>query len=230
MKKIMIFAAAAVLAASMMTPVVSHAENMPEVTASESATTLHGWQNVNGKTYFYSREGKMLLGWRRISSSIYYFSKDGVMRTGKTTIDGKEYNFGSDGKLLRDYNITVNEKKLKTGGTPYYYSSTLMVPLKDISEALGYKYSVDGDGKITVDDVYIQKAELTVGSDRVAFISYLTAIDLSRDIKLDAPVAEKDGIVYVPLEFFSEFLNDVYCTGRDIGVSPSMCYIDDPVM
>lgn len=229
MKRITSLALAAVLSASaiLSVPTASYAEtSYPTNSAADSAETLRGWQTKDGKTYFYSREGKMRTGWRKISSSVYYFGKDGVMRTGTVKINGRTYNFGEDGKLIRNYTITVNGNKIKTAAKPYRLGETLMVPLKDISEALGYMYSVDENGVITVDDDYIQKAEFTPGSDQVKFTGHLSVIDTSRDITLDRPTTEKDGIIYVPLNLFVEFLNDAVCTGRNISVSPSMCYID----
>lgn len=229
MKKIASLALAAVLSTSAMlaVPAVSHAEiSRPESSAADSAETLRGWQTRDGRTYFYSRDGKMRRGWRQISSSIYYFGKDGVMRTGTVKINGRTFDFGEDGKLIRSYTIIVNENRLNTSAKPYYSGKTLMVPLKDISEALGYLYSIDDNGVITVSDDYIQKAEFTPGSDQVKFAGLLSFIDLSRDVTMDKPTAEKDGIVYVPLDLFDEFLNDTYCAGRKISISPSMCYID----
>lgn len=229
MKKVTSLALAAIISASaiLAVPAVSHAEiPRSESSSAESTEQLCGWQTRDGKTYFYSRDGKMRRGWRQISSSVYYFGTDGIMRTGTVNIDGRTYDFGEDGKLVRSYTIIVNGNKLNTSAKPYYSGTSLMVPLKDISEALGYIYSVDKNGIITVSDDYIQKAEFSIGSDQVKFTGLLSVIDLSREIMLNQPTAEKGGLVYVPLDLFREFLNDAECTGRKITVSPSMCYID----
>ena len=128
------------------------------------------------------------------------------------------------------YTITVNGQKLNTDNLPYQpYGSgdTVMLPLRMVSEALGYK--VDWDARtnaVTVDDEYIQKAVLTEGSAEVEFIGRLTVIDMSRKVENTAEMVIYDGCTYVPAEFFKEFLNDVVIDGTSVSVSPSMCEID----
>lgn len=228
MKKITSLALAAVLSAStLLTVPANAAEASAEVSAADSAETLRGWQTIDGNTYYYNRSGVKLTGWYRIKGSTYYFGKDGVMRTGRVRIGKRTYNFGKDGKLIRRYTMIVNGSKLSTKAKPYYSGKVLMVPLEDTALALGYLYSADKDGTITVDDDYIQKAEITVGSDQVKFTGLLSVIDLSRDITMDSAAEEKNGTVYVPLNFWEEFFNDVSCNADNvITISPSMCYID----
>ena len=128
------------------------------------------------------------------------------------------------------YTITVNGQELNTDNLPYQpYGSgdTVMLPLRMVSEALGYK--VDWDARtnaVTVDDEYIQKAVLTEGSAEAEFIGRLTVIDMSRKVENAAETVIYDGCTYVPAEFFKEFLNDVVIDGTSVSVSPSMCEID----
>lgn len=215
----------ALLSACTIISVPAYADS-PAVSDSISApAALRGWQHINGKTYYYSANGKMRTGWRKIGGSIYYFGKDGVMRTGKVKVGSKTFDFGEDGRLIRDYTVTVNGSKIACAN-PYYSENALMVPLKEIAAALGYLYSTDENGAITIDDNYIQSAKLTVGSKDVEFDGRLKVIDLSRTIAMEAAAEEKGGCIFVPLSFFAEFFNDAECTGRDISISPSMCYID----
>ena len=110
---------------------------------------------------------------------------------------------------------------------PYYEGDTLMVPLRKISEALGYRVDWDAEtGAITVDDEYIQKATLFGGTASVVFHGHLQVIDMSREIENAAVSVIHDGVTFVPLEFFQEFFNDVTVTGTEITVAPSMNQLD----
>ena len=107
---------------------------------------------------------------------------------------------------------------------PYREGDVLMVPLRLIAEALGYQVGWDArTGAITVDDNYIQKATLYNGTAKVVFDSHLKAIDMSRTINNAVPTVIHSGYTYVPLEFFTEFLNDVGEEDGVIHITPSMC-------
>lgn len=198
----------------------------------EVSPRLKGWQESDGKTYYYNKSGKRCTGWKKIDGSTYFFSrKGGFMRTGRVKISGKVYTFAPDGKLVSGYSMTVSGNKLDSSNIPYYSGKTLMVPLGEISTALGYKYSYDkAAGKAIVDDDYIQSAEFTVGSDEVKFTGKLQVIDLSREINLVKKAVDRNGCVYVPLELFEEFFNDVSADGGNVTVSPSMCYVDGEIV
>lgn len=222
-------AAAAILSASAIISMPAAVSAMSaDAYTSEARSNSNGWQEIDGKTYYFNKNGTRCTGWKTIDGSTYFFSrKGGFMRTGRAKINGKVYTFAPDGKLVSSYSITVNGNKLNTEALPYYSGNTLMVPLKDISTALGYKYSYDkASGKVIVDDDYIQSAEFTIGTDKVEFTGKLKVIDLSRSINLVKKTVDKKGCVYVPLELFDEFLNDTAADGGNVSVSPSMCYVD----
>lgn len=129
------------------------------------------------------------------------------------------------------YTITVNDKELDLGSlpeAPYKEGNTVMVPLRLISEALGYEVGWDTQtGAITVDDHYIQKAILKDGTAAVKFEGELKIIDMSREVENSVKTTVHDGCTYVPLEFFGEFLNDTVVEGEKITVAPSKCEIND---
>lgn len=122
--------------------------------------------------------------------------------------------------------IGLEKKELPLDGLsrqPYREGDVLMVPLRRIAEALGYRVSWDGKtGAITVDDDYIQKATLYNGTTEVVFDSHLKIIDMSRTVDSAVPVMIHDGCTYVPLDFFTEFFNDVSEENGVIFVAPSM--------
>lgn len=122
--------------------------------------------------------------------------------------------------------VGLDKKELSLDGLPrqpYREGDALMVPLRRIAEALGYQVGWDGKtGAITVDDDYIQKATLYNGTTEVVFESHLKVIDMSRTIDNAVPTAIHDGCTYVPLDFFTEFFNDVSEKNGVIFVAPSM--------
>ena len=124
------------------------------------------------------------------------------------------------------YTLIVNGKTLDMDGlpcAPYYENGVLMVPLRLISEALGYRVGWDeATGEITVDDDYIQAAALYEGTAEVSFTGHLKVINMTYDWTNDAPTVIHDGYTYVPLSFFERFFNDATVDGMLISVAPSM--------
>lgn len=123
--------------------------------------------------------------------------------------------------------IVVGEQPLDLSGlpcAPYKDGGTVMVPLRRISEALGYQAGWDPKtGAITIEDEYIQKATLHDGTATVVFEGKLKIINMSREIENAVKTVIHNGSTYVPLEFFQEFLNDTAIEGTTITIAPSMC-------
>lgn len=117
--------------------------------------------------------------------------------------------------------IGVDETVLVDAPSPYYEKKTLMVPLRSVSEALGYQVTWQA-GLITVDDDYTQKAVLRCESNEVGIIGKLKVIDLSRQITMAEAVSVDRGKAFVPLEFFREFFNETNIAGQQIFIAPQM--------
>lgn len=140
---------------------------------------------------------------------------------GNTTEEGATFTIqvGLDKKELSLENLPCH---------PYRAGDVLMVPLRLIAEALGYQVSWDSQtGAITVDDDYIQKATLYDGTTAVVFDCYLQVIDISRTIDTAVPTVIHDGYTYVPLDFFTEFFNDVSEEDGVILIAPSVCELNN---
>lgn len=138
--------------------------------------------------------------------------------------------FSTDAPQKETYTIVVNGQIIDLSDlpvSPYKEGTTVMVPLRKIGEALGYK--VDFDPKtnaITIDDEYIQKAILFDGTTTVVFEGRLKVINMSREIENQVPTVIHDGCAYVPLEFFAEFFNDTVIDGSNITIAPSKCELN----
>lgn len=57
----------------------------PETVPPTTAPILMGWQEMDGKRYYY-QEGAPVTGWQEIDGQRYYFRPDGTMATGKVMI------------------------------------------------------------------------------------------------------------------------------------------------
>ena len=133
-------------------------------------------------------------------------------------------------ELKEKYSIKVNGVEIDTSSLPlepYYEGEHLMVPLRIIAEALGYKVTWNSEThEITVDDEYIQSASLFSGTAEVNFTGHLKVIDMTRTWENEEKTVIHDGFTYVPLEFFTLFFNDVSVNDNRIEVSPSVATLD----
>lgn len=119
-------------------------------------------------------------------------------------------------------NLTVDGNILNMDSLPikfYSVNDTYMVPIRIVAEKLGYNVSWNNDNKtISVED-NIQRAELSVGSKTVDFIGKLKIIDLTKTIELNKEVVNYNGYVYVPVDFFELFFNDVEVKNGNIYIT-----------
>ena len=120
-----------------------------------------GFQEIEGKTYFFSRvTGELRTGIFAIDGPTYYFDETGVIQTGLQEINGKKYYFGTDGKMQtgfreidgKTYFFSRVTGELRTGmfaidGTVYNFDETgvMQTGLREIN---GKKYYFGTDGKM----------------------------------------------------------------------------------
>ncbi len=126
--------------------------------------------------------------------------------------------------------IGLDKTELAQGDLPcrsYYEGETLMVPLCKVAETLGYSAEWDSTSKTAViDDGYIQKATLTADSTTAVFEGKLKMLNMSREAELTVKPVVVEGVLYVPADFFTEFLNDVEYGEGIVTIAPSMNYTD----
>lgn len=91
-------------------------EEMDEAEASSyevPATGTHGFKTINGKRYYYKKNGQLATGWTRINNNRYYMGKNGVVRTGWKKISGKDCYFNFRGRLVfQGTKTSAKEKQL----------------------------------------------------------------------------------------------------------------------
>lgn len=239
MKNILKSTAASILAAAIMlsagaasayADTLKTENGLKYICADSGKTSLYtGWTKKGGSRYYY-KDGVMKKNcWLKVGGERkYYLKKDGTAAVGKITLSGTDYEFDKNGALIKsNIALIVNGQNVVSDNAPYYAGGTLMIPLADTAKALGYISDFDEQsGKVFVSDDYIQSADINVGSDEAAFTGLLQYIDLSRDVAMSHKAELKNGCVFVPADFFEEFLNDVVITDSSVEISPSMAYID----
>ena len=78
-------------------------KNMNDVrkeVAAKLAEKKKGWQQENGKWYYYKNDGSKTTGWATIKDKIYYFDNTGAMQTGFQSINNKKYYFNPSSGVL----------------------------------------------------------------------------------------------------------------------------------
>ncbi|MEJ8304884.1 stalk domain-containing protein [Saccharibacillus sacchari] len=101
-------------------------------------------------------------------------------------------------------------------------SGAIMVPLRAVAQALGYKVAwLPEEASARIEDS-IQSAKLRLGSDVMVATGKLQVIDLSGEVELESVVVQKNGHIYVPARAFEKFLNDVTIEKGTVSISPQM--------
>lgn len=154
-----------------------------------------------------------------------YASTDKVVVTKTVEADGK-IKLGtetvSEDALKADpaaIKLFANGKEVTLSKPMYFEENTLMVPLRAVSEALGYTVGWDAEtGAITVEDEYIQKATLHNGSNEVTFKGKVIIVTMDRKVENAKATVIHDGTTFVPIGFFTEFMNDVNVNAQTANV------------
>ena len=118
-----------------------------------------GLQNIDGETYFFSKngtmakqtfvevdgdryyfdaEGKMVKGWLTKWTSTYHFDENGKMQKGKVLIDGDYYYFNDSGKLVKNNFVVID-------GNKYFFNKEGKMVTGEMTR-WGHKYVFDENG------------------------------------------------------------------------------------
>ena len=81
----------------------------------KNGVAVTGWQTIDGKKYFFMPEGYMMTGWISFGQTRYYLMPDGHMLTGWCSFGSTKYYLASDGKMVRGWQ-TISGKK-------YYFNT-----------------------------------------------------------------------------------------------------------
>ena len=84
------------------------------VPATTAPVVLTGWQNLDGRTYYFLANGTAATGWITVDQNRYFMADDGVMVTGWLVRSEGIYFLGSDGKMVTGW--------MELGGKQYCFS------------------------------------------------------------------------------------------------------------
>ena len=93
-----------------------------------------GFKIIDGKNYYFNKDGIMQIGLQNIENHGYYLNKDGVIQTGWQSINGENYYFASNGQALPGYQ-TIDGKKYLFANNGLEVQS--IIPDKDM-KVVGY--------------------------------------------------------------------------------------------
>ena len=79
----------------------------------EAAAVKTGWQEENGKKFYYNANGQKVSGWQKIGVAWYWFAADGVMATNQWITDQGTYWVNGSG-------IMVSNNWIQVKGSWYY--------------------------------------------------------------------------------------------------------------
>lgn len=115
-------------------PTVPNEPDVPtEPDVPEEPTYKKGWNNIEGKWYYFSESGAVMTGWQLISGTWYYFYTDensehclGEMVVDWQLIGGNWYYFNADGSMVSnawvgDYYLGSNGAMLRDTWIDGYY-------------------------------------------------------------------------------------------------------------
>lgn len=106
----------------MMTGLIKQTKSKIYYCDQDTGFRSYGFQNLNGKTYYFGKAGTMYKNkWLTYNKRRYYFKKNGVMATGWVTNKGTRFYFNEDG--TRAEGLTKIGKK-------YYYMASAGTEIK----------------------------------------------------------------------------------------------------
>ena len=110
---------------------------------------LYGYQNIDGKRYFFDEtDGKMQTGLVEISDGVYYnFAPDGGVLTGLQEIDGKQYYFDKWYYQAKSGLYSVGDKL-------YYFDPVTFEMIKNEDITIeGIQYHIDEEGVVSLKEM-----------------------------------------------------------------------------
>ncbi|NFG25177.1 DUF4236 domain-containing protein [Clostridium botulinum] len=117
----------------------------PQASKIEEPAKLIGWQNVNGKYYFYDDLGNKQTGWLQKDSKYYFLNSIGIMQTGWVNDHDKYYYCNESGTMQTGW---IEDKG------NWYYLNTDGTMAKDIIKD---GYTINSSGVATKEVVQVPK-------------------------------------------------------------------------
>lgn len=117
--------------------------------------------NEDGKIYCIDDSGERMTGWHTVDGKKYYFKKDGTAAVKNTNINGVRYRFSSDGVCKGEYTGFSSK-----GGSRYYFENGVIYN-KGWLTVNEKQYFFGSDGKMQTGTLWADSYEYDLGTDGV---------------------------------------------------------------
>ncbi len=133
----------------------------------------------------------------------------------------------TDGQSLPGYKLTARHggaaKEIMVDA--YEQNGIVMVPLRQTADMLGYAVAWDAEANCAVIETGAAYMNIYPGVDMYERMGTLKSVNINRIYQFGAGPRSIGGILYVPVQLFEAFYNDVYAEGGGTVISPLEMYI-----
>lgn len=183
-----------------------------KVSERENQVQLVGLWEVNGKKYYFDRDGEPVKGWVNVSEGErYYADEEGTIVTGRKKIQGITYEFDENGKLLREDAGNVKMVALTFDDGPSRHTDRILDVLARYDAAA--TFFVVGNRAADFEQVLRRERELDcqIGSHSYShrYLNSLSYGELSSELSrtdeaVEAAIGERTTCLRPPGGFFDK--------------------------
>ncbi len=187
----------------------------------DAEVTYHGWQTIDGKTYYYDENGNAVTGTQVIGGVTYYFASDGSLITESTGIDVSKWQGTIDWQKV---STVVSFAIIRCGfrGTsgnmaedPTYLTNITAAKKNGIKVGI-YFYSM-----ATTEAQAVEEASLAVSlAKQTGSLDLPIFIDMEDNVQRSLTTAQRDAIV-------TAFCKTVASSGYTAGIYASKSWLED---
>jgi hypothetical protein len=157
-----------------------------------------------------------------LSISAVSFAAEPAAKKAESAPPAVTVEAASKSQVLKDYSLYVEGKKLDTTGLPaaaLKKNKTVLIPLRKISDALGYTLTWIPEKTTARMDMSIASMDFKNGVNDYKRKGKLKAINLDQTFKYDAAPEIINGVTYVPADVFGAFFNDVSIADKTVKIT-----------
>jgi D-alanyl-D-alanine carboxypeptidase len=160
----------------------------------EDGTPITGWMDLGGVLSYFHEDGALATGWTQIGENRYYFDENGAMATGKLVLDGITYLLSEQGTPLAGWQ--------ELDGKPCYCSPSGVVA-QGFTEIDGKRYYFHPDGSPATQPLEVDGKSYLPGEDGVLYTGWLSSNGYDYYYQEDGSMAVGKVIIDGQTRYFS---------------------------